>query len=184
MEPFVPAYGVVPTGERGSRPFWLVYGESLVAAAAFALEAAGVRLLDPYAGLGAAREEGAALVLHDPLCPLAPPEFLAQAVSTAVEREEVVVGVRPVTDTVKEYDGRLLGAGHQRDDLVAVVSPVVLPPAVVAGLDALPEGTFDHVVAALRESWPVHWLAAPATARRVQERHDLVLLEALSGAGR
>ena len=45
-------------------------------------------------------------MLHDALCPMTPPAFIAECVARAVERGCVVVGVRPVTDTVKVVDGR------------------------------------------------------------------------------
>ena len=61
----------------GSLPFLLVHGESLVAAAAWGLGEAGVTIVDdsvPWEGLVEADEP---LVLHDSLCPLTPPDFIA-----------------------------------------------------------------------------------------------------------
>ena len=72
--------GIVPVYGRGSLPFALVHGEPLVAAASLALEQAGVQLVDfnvPWAEL---RASGRPVVLHDPLCPLTPPDFIASAV--------------------------------------------------------------------------------------------------------
>ena len=53
------------------------------------------------------------LVIHDPLCPLTPVAFIEQAIEESVQTGAVVVGVRPVTDTVKEYDAST--AQDQRD---------------------------------------------------------------------
>ena len=47
-----PAVGVVPVEGRGSMPFALLHGESLVAVASWALGEAGVELLDFTAVLG------------------------------------------------------------------------------------------------------------------------------------
>ena len=69
--------------------------------------------------------------LHDALCPMTPPDFIAACVARAVARgrSAVVVGVRPVTDTVKrdleDQDGvtvgdRTLDRGRA---CVAVASP-------------------------------------------------------------
>ena len=53
------------------------------------------------------RDAEAPLVLHDALCPMTPPDFIAACVRRAVDEDVVVVGVRPVTDTVKvaSHDG-------------------------------------------------------------------------------
>ena len=64
--------GVVPTEGRGSLPFALVHGESLVAAASWALTTAGVELFDYSVSFEAVQDAGQALVVHDPLCPLTP----------------------------------------------------------------------------------------------------------------
>ena len=48
-----------------------------------------------------------------------------------------VVPAVPVTDTVKESEDGLLGETIDREGLVSVTSPLVLPATVVAGLDDL-----------------------------------------------
>lgn len=181
------AWGWVPVEGRGSMPFALVHGEPLVALASFALEDAGVRLLDIGTGHEEVRRSGEALVLHDPLCPLTPPDFIAGAVELAVETGEVVVGFRPVTDTVKplagDLDGGVLGETVDRSGLVGVTSPVVLPPGVVAQLTQLPMEDFAQLVALLADTFGVRMLEAPALGRRVRDESDLRVLEALSPAG-
>jgi 2-C-methyl-D-erythritol 4-phosphate cytidylyltransferase len=159
-----------------------VHGEPLVACAAWALGEAGVTLVDagtPWSSLVVAEEP---VVLHDPLCPMTPPELIAACVAAAVDGS-VVVGVRPVTDTVKQVEDGCLGGTVDRDALVQVVSPVVLPPGVVAGLDGLPTTDLAALVAELAERHAVTTLEAPPSARRVADEDDLRLLEALTAAG-
>lgn len=181
--------GLVPVEGRGSLPFALVHGESLLAAASWALTTAGAQLYDlavPFEQVRErCRDEDVDLVVHDPLCPLTPVEFLLEAIALARSTRAVVVGVRPVTDTVKQYDARpdgavRLGSTVDRDGLVALASPVVLPAAVVAALDDLPTDDLLGLVVALSGRFPVRHLQAPALARRVADVEDLQVLSALS----
>lgn len=175
--------GVVPIDGRGSLPFALVHGESLVAAASWALTTAGATLFDfgiPFAGVQDAEQM---LVVHDPLCPLTPVPFIQEAIAESVRTGAVVVAVRPVTDTVKESDpaaqGGRLGATVDRDELVCVTSPVVLPAAVVAALDDLVLDDLAELVADLSRRFPVRHLPAPPMGRRIVDEADLTLLAAL-----
>jgi 2-C-methyl-D-erythritol 4-phosphate cytidylyltransferase len=177
-----PAVGLVPVEGRGSMPFALLHGESLVAVASWALGEAGVELLDFTTGWQAVQAMGVPLVVHDPLCAGTPVSFLAEAVRLAQSEDVVVVGSRPVTDTVKEVDDEgVLGPTHDRAELVEVTSPVVLPARVVAALPALP-GTDDlaDLVAGLGQEHDPVFLEAPASGRRVVDESDVRLLEALS----
>lgn len=174
--------GTVLEQDRGHLPFALIHGEALVAAAAWALGEAGVTPVDTGTTWAALVESGEPFVLHDPLCPMTPPGFIATCVEQAVGRDCVVVGVRPVTDTVKVVDGGLVGETLDRDGLVTVASPVVLPPRVVAALDGLPATDFVALVAELRRHHPVELLEAPPSARRVGSEEDVRVLEALTGA--
>ena len=176
------ALGIVPTEGRGSLPYALVHGESLVAAASWALSTAGVELFDYSVPFAAVQDAESALVLHDPLCPLTPTGFIEEAVEDCERTGAVVVGVRPVTDTVKEYDGSRLGATLDRDGLVCVTSPVVLPATVVAALDGLDTDDFAALVAELSQRFPVRHLPAPALGRRIVGEADLEILVALSRA--
>jgi 2-C-methyl-D-erythritol 4-phosphate cytidylyltransferase len=176
------AVGFVPVEGRGSLPFSLLHGESLVATASWALTEAGVELLDFTASWADVQALEAALVLHDPLCPTTPVPFLAEAVEAATSSGRVVVGVRPVTDTVAPVTDDVLGPPVDRSGLVSVASPVVLPAAVVASLPDWPQplDAPTQLVAALRRSAEVVLLEAPATARRVVDESDLAVLEALA----
>jgi 2-C-methyl-D-erythritol 4-phosphate cytidylyltransferase len=182
------ASGVVLDADRGTLPFQLIHGESLVAAAAWAAGEAGIELVDSTLPLEVVAEREEPLVLHDPLCPMTPPDFLARCVDRCVADDVVVVGVRPVTDTVKETAGGVLGATVDRDGLVAVCSPVVLPPDVLS--DLLADGPLPTdlvaLLAALRARYPerVELLEAPASARRVASIDDLRVLEALTRPAR
>lgn len=115
---------------------------------------------------------------------MAPAEFLAACVQVAVEDDVVVVGVRPVTDTVKsiahEAVGEAVGETVDRDGLLAVATPVVLPARVVTELDDLPSTDFPTLVAALAERFEVRTVEAPPTARRVASTEDVELLQALT----
>ncbi|MCW2794005.1 MAG: hypothetical protein JWO76_3103 [Nocardioides sp.] len=176
-----PALGAVVEEGRGSLPFALIHGEALVACAAWALGDSGVSAVDLGTQWAALVESGEPFVLHDVLCPMTPAWFIAECVSAAVDRDVVVVGVRPVTDTVKHLDDGLVGATVDRGSLVTVASPVVLPAGVVAALDGLPSLDFAELVAALGARFPVELVGAPATARRVASEADVRLLEALTG---
>lgn len=186
-----PVSGIVLDEGRGALPFHLIHGESLVAAAAWAAGEAGVELLDATVPWEVVVESGEPLLLHDPLCPMTPPAFLARCAETAAVNDQVVVGVRPVTDTVKEAaraeDGDLLGATVDRDALVTVCAPVVLPASVLADLlgdgGHLPSTDFVELVALLRQRYGaerIDLLEAPPEARRVGSDEDLRVLEALT----
>jgi hypothetical protein len=170
----IPALGSVVEEDRGSLPFALIHGEALVACAAWALGDSGVTAVDQGTGWSSIADSGEAFVLHDVLCPMTPASFIAACVATAVERETVVVGVRPVADA-----GQRAGDGTSVDpaDRVSVASPVVLPAGVVAALDGLPTLDFDELVASLRGRFPVRFVEAPPAAARVRSLDEVRALE-------
>ena len=94
--------------------------------------------------------------------------------------DSIVVGVRPVTDTVKVVDDGVVGETVDRETLRAVASPIVLPPAVVAALGSLPSLDFAELVTALAERFPIDYVEAPASARRVTGLEDVEVLAALT----
>lgn len=180
------ASGVILDADRGTLPFQLIHGESLVAAAAWSAGEAGIELIDRTLPLSVVAEREEPLVLHDPLCPMTPPAFLAACVDRSIEADAVVVGVRPVTDTVKRVEDGVLGETVDRDGLVAVCSPVVLPPDVLADLAAHPIPTdLVALLALLRARYPerVELLEAPPAARRVASAEDIRVLQALTAPG-
>lgn len=177
-----PALGSVVEQDRGALPFSLIHGEALVACASWALGDAGVTPVDlgtTWAGLV---DSGEPFVLHDSLCPMTPAWFLVECLNAAVDGDTVVVGVRPVTDTVKRVTDGVVGATVDRSGLVGVASPVVLPASVVAALGELPSGDFAELVATLRERFPVELREAPPEGRRVANPDDVLLLEALTAS--
>lgn len=157
------AVGIVPVDGRGSMPFALLHGESLVAIASWTLGHAGVELLDMGTSWSQVVEREAPLVVHDPLCPAVAVDLVVTAVETSLASGAVVAAVL---------------APDSEGDPEAVVSPVVLPAAVVAELDDWPD--LDDVpawVESLRARWPVTFLEAPANARRVAGEDDLAELD-------
>lgn len=174
------ALGTVVEQDRGSLPFALIHGEALVACASWALGESGATPIDfgtRWEGVIAAEEP---VVLHDSLCPMTPGPFLAACLQQAVERDVVVVGVRPVTDTVKSVVDGFVGATLDRTGLLSVTSPIVLPASVVAALDELPSLDFVELVARLREQFTVEFREAPPEGRRVASPDDVRALEALT----
>jgi 2-C-methyl-D-erythritol 4-phosphate cytidylyltransferase len=175
-----PALGTVLDEGRGHLPYALIHGEALVTAAAWSLGEAGVTPVDAgttWEAIAAAQEP---FVLHDPLCPMTPPDFIAACVARSIEGGAVVVGTRPVTDTVKVVTDGVVGQTLDRDRLTVVASPVVLPPTVVAALDGLPTTDLTALVAELRRRYPVELVEAPPSARRVGSEDDVRVLEALT----
>ncbi len=177
------ALGRVVDEGRGSLPFALVHGEALVTCATWALSEAGVLPLDARTTMEGVHDAGLPLVLHDSLCPMTPPDFIAECVRRAVADGVVVAGVRPVTDTVKVLRGDTLGETVDREALARVVSPVVVPADRVDGAAALlsdPGVDLAVLVEALRADGPVVLLDAPPQAMRVGGPDDVRVLEALT----
>jgi 2-C-methyl-D-erythritol 4-phosphate cytidylyltransferase len=109
---------------------------------------------------------------------MTPPAFLVDCVIRALEGDCVVVGVRPVTDTVKEVAGGIVGDTVDRSTLWSVVSPIVLPAAAVPAMEHLSVADFAAVVEALRSDHRVELVEAPASAARVSSEDDVRMLEA------
>lgn len=184
---YAPVSGMVVDEGRGALPYHLIHGESLVAAAAWAAGEARVDLIDQSVPWEFVAERGEAVLLHDPLCPMTPPAFLARCADRAGVEDRIIVGVRPVTDTVKVVHDGALGATVDRDQLVAICSPVVLPASVVEDLFGeggdLPSTDFVELVALLRERYGderVAFVEAPPEARRVGSDEDIAVLAALT----
>ncbi|UFN43694.1 2-C-methyl-D-erythritol 4-phosphate cytidylyltransferase [Nocardioides okcheonensis] len=160
-----------------------MHGEALVACAAWAVGEAGVDLVDATVDWEELAGSGRDLVLHDALCPMTPASFIADCLDLARTTGRPVVGTRPVTDTVKAVADGLVGSTLDRDDLVAVTSPLVVPAAVLAGLARRPSNDLAQAVADLAAAGqPVQTLVAPPEGRRVDTVDDVRLLEALTTA--
>ncbi|UDY24184.1 2-C-methyl-D-erythritol 4-phosphate cytidylyltransferase [Nocardioides sp. Kera G14] len=177
-----PTLGAVIETDRGSLPFSLIHGESLIACAAWALGDAGVQLVDFATSWAALSEADEPLVLHDVLCPMTPAWFIATAAAQSASSGSVVVGVRPVTDTVKSLSEGMVGQTIDRDGLWQVTSPLVLPPEVVEAIgEGLPTTDFAELVGHLSfAGFTVETVEAPPEGRRVATPDDVRLLEALT----
>ena len=175
-----PQSGIVPTVGRGDLALALLDGVSLVSLATSALAQAGAPSLEADVRSAAVRDSGLAVVLHDPLCPLAPASFIRDAIAAAADGA-VVVGVRPVTDTLKKVTGSVAGDTVDRDALWTVTSPVALPWVAVSAIADEPDLTdFAALVTALRERYGVVFVEAPASGRRVDDASALLLLQAFA----
>lgn len=177
--------GLVLDEDRGALPYALIHGEALVACAAWALGESGVDLVDATVSWEGLVESGEDLVLHDALCPMTPPDFLAACLERARTSAHPVVGVRPVTDTVKVVadgaTGPVVEETLDRDDLVAVASPLVIPAAVLASLAQQPSSDLARAVADLAAAGhPAETVEAPPEGRRVSSPDDVRLLDALT----
>ena len=167
--------------DRGSLPYALIHGESLVACAAWALGESGVDIVDATVEWEVVAEAGEDFVLHDSLCPMTPPDFIAACLEQARSSGHAVVGVRPVTDTVKVVSAGLVGDTLDRDDLLAITSPLVVPADVVAALARRPVSDLAQAVADLAAAGhPVETLPAPTEGRRVTSPDDVRLLGTLT----
>lgn len=162
-------------------PFALIHGEALVACAAWALGEAGVQLVDASVTWEQLVEAGEDLVLHDSLCPMTPPAFIASCLEQARATGAPVVGVRPVTDTVKVVRDHLVGETLDRDGLLAIASPLVIPAAVLAAMPHRPSVDLARAVADLAAAGhPAGTLVAPPEGRRVSSPEDVRVLDALT----
>lgn len=126
------------------------------------------------------------LVLHDPGCPLLGAETITRCLHALAEGPPatVVVGVRPVTDTIKEVvDGAVVHT-IDRAALAALAAPVVIGPDLLDPLSARFPRAGDladlaDVVQTLTTLGTVAPLEVPSSARRVSDEFDVELLECL-----
>nr|WP_253943361.1 2-C-methyl-D-erythritol 4-phosphate cytidylyltransferase [Nocardioides sp. zg-1308] len=155
----------------------------MVACAAWALGESGVDLVDASVTWPELTEAGLDLVLHDSLCPMTPPGFIADCLEQARETGRPVVGTRPVTDTVKAVADGVVGETLDREELLAVASPLVIPAVVLAALARRPASDLAQAVADLAaDGHRVETRQAPPQGRRVASLEDVRLLEALTTA--
>ena len=153
-----------------------------MACAAWALGESEVDIVDasvPWAGLA---ESGDDVVLHDSLCPMTPPDFIRACVERARETGQPVLGVRPVTDTVKVVTDGFVGETVDREGLLAIASPLVIPAEVAAVIDQPSHDLARAVADLVAAGHPVSTVVAPPEARRVYSLEDVRLLQALTDA--
>lgn len=200
-------------GGRGGLPFHQLHGEPLYARALHELvEAAGpVMVTVDGSETRRVREDierwgltatlfvddewwdhvgasGAGLLVHDPLCPLVPAEFLRSVVHLGEERPNAsFVAVRPVTDTLKAVVDGQISATIDREVLTAVTSPALVPSEVLdrePGGEAPPVHDFAELVRWLRRRGDVELVGAPSLGRRVEDAGAVRLLECMDEVAR
>jgi hypothetical protein len=123
------------------------------------------------------------LVLHDALCPLLPGAVLRDCIAQ-VTADSAVVGLRPVTDTIKQVDDGMVVGTENRNDLAVLASPVVIGPALLDPLaEAFPLAgdlaELSAVVERVAGLGEVRRVEVPSVARRLSDRDDVALLECL-----
>lgn len=170
-----------------------VQGEPLVAVALAALSGwcdavlVGRDGYEPSTSLEQACAGADLIVVHDPLCPLLAPADLRSCVA-ALRSGEVVVGIRPVTDSLKGVVDGWLCSTVERDTMAVLASPVVFAADVVAPLArVLPTvGQLSDLVAVVGALGPLRRLRSvtvPSAGRRITDADDLAVLAAVSQPG-
>ena len=126
---------------------------------------------------------GTGLLVLDPMCPLLPPSTVRECL-TVLTPDSVVVGLRPVTDTIKEVrSGQVVGT-VDRDRLAALASPLVVGAGLLDPLaaafpragDLADSGALLEFLAARATVTEVQ---VPSLARRISDVDDIALLECL-----
>ena len=167
----------------------------------------GVRdLLKPVSGMvpvtvvpgGASRQASVAAALaavpadlpivlvHDAARPLTPPELVDEVAAAVRAGHDAVIPVLPVVDTVKRVDaaGAVLGT-VDRAPLRAVQTPQGFSHATLRAAHAAADiDATDDAGLAERIGVVVHTVPGRAEALKVTRPFDLVVAEALLGAGR
>lgn len=122
-----------------------------------------------------------ALLVHDPLCPLAPATHLDEVLDELAlpgGGYRAGAAVHPMTDTVKtvhaDDEGFAVAGTVDRERLRVVTTPVMVPADLAASLPAAADG--PALVAGLRHHGEVLLVTAPPIARRVHDRAGLHLV--------
>jgi 2-C-methyl-D-erythritol 4-phosphate cytidylyltransferase len=144
--------------------------------------------LDPSLPLGELCAGADRMVVHDPLCPLLTPAALARCAADQLPGV-AVVGIRPVTDTVKRVEGAWLRDTLDRDGLAVLASPVVWGADLVAPLSQLLPTAGDladlsGLVTALAGLCTLRGVEVPSAGRRVGDPEDLALLTVMANRNR
>jgi 2-C-methyl-D-erythritol 4-phosphate cytidylyltransferase len=114
--------------------------------------------------------DDAVLVVADPACAGVTGDFVRSLVDACAATGRPQVAVLPVTDTIKETHGPTVRATLDRDGLLVIASPIVLPPGVRARcVDAA------GLVDAVRTRHGVDLVPAPTGVLRLTEGADAAL---------
>jgi len=125
------------------------------------------------------------VLVHDPLCPLVPARALSACLD-AVGPDGAVVGVLPVTDTVKRVEADVIISTVDRDSLRLLAAPVAFAASLVPALGRLLPRAHDlhdlvRLVGVLGDLATVVPVQVPARGRRVDDAEDVAVLECLGG---
>ena len=127
------------------------------------------------------RDQVRPLVVHDPVCPLTPTDFLSSVAERVLGSKTSYAAVRHVTDTVKTAAGGHITGTIDRNGLVVLSSPVAISAAVMdrslADDDPPPLHDVSRLVGWLRARGAVETVTAPSLARRVDDASSVHLLE-------
>jgi 2-C-methyl-D-erythritol 4-phosphate cytidylyltransferase len=130
------------------------------------------------------------VLVHDPLCPLTPPEFLRSVVADgAGAGASPAMAFRPVTDTVKIADDVRIRGTVDRDTLAALSSPALLTRELLeraraAGAGRPPLRDVTALLAWMRRHGEVELVRAPSMARRVDDESAVLVLQCVDELGR
>lgn len=141
----------------------------------------GVDVLAPDTWWHRVVADGRPVLVHDALCPLVTAGFITTVLARGeAQPGQGVAAVRTVTDTLKAVvDGRITET-IDRDALVTVTSPVLVPDgALVDTADPMPVDDGAALVAWLRRRVPVDLVRAPSLGRRIEDVRAVRLLESL-----
>lgn len=196
MRPVAVPTLVIPVEGRGSLPFALLHGHSLLHHALENLRKLGpvnvtadakhvsdvralvrherrvsVSLADDFWAVPRDR-----VLIHDCLCPLAPEAFLR----TVADAGTATVAMRPVTDTLKVVEDDTIGGTIDRDSFCIVTSPILL-------LDVAERPPTEDPVALvtwMRERGEVALVRAPQLARRASDASSVSVMESVDALRR
>lgn len=196
MRPVAMPTLVIPLEGRGSLPFALLHGHTLVHHALQNLRRLGPvtvtgdpeQLADLRTRLGHERHVTVSLaddfwgvrrdrvLIHDCLCPLAPEDLLR----TVAEARTATVAVRPVTDTLKVVEGDNIGGTIDRDRFCIVTSPILLLDVA----ERPPTEDPSALVGWMRERGEVALVRAPQVARRAADASSVSVMESVDALRR
>jgi 2-C-methyl-D-erythritol 4-phosphate cytidylyltransferase len=134
-------------------------------------------LLFAVAELPSALPSSGPVLVHDPLSPFTPADFL-QSMVVLAHRGVNAVAVLPVTDTVKLVDGDVVRTTIDRSAVTVIASPLVGPAhLVLEALDTVLE--LPELARRVGLGARLQLVPAPITCGRVTEPSELDLLAAV-----
>jgi 2-C-methyl-D-erythritol 4-phosphate cytidylyltransferase len=127
------------------------------------------------AGLEAVPDDAAVVLVHDAARPLATIELFRRVVDGVRAGAAAVVPAVPVSDTIREVDGRVL----DRDRLRAVQTPQGFDAAVLRAAHAAGDDATDDASLAERAGQEVVLVEGETTNLKLTARHDVAAAAAI-----